>query len=131
MQKISPTKITSEKENVTIAFTPNTNHSSFYFAIQDEGSCITITRLIIFYHVCPSQTINLTHVPETLAPLTPITVKGRCVEKALAEDDSAPKLNCSPEGIWRTPLLGSGCSCEPGYSHYKANGTCLSSREPN
>ena len=119
---------------MTIAFTPNTDHSSFYLAIQDEGSCLTITRLIVFYHVCPSQTIDLTHVPETIAPLTgspPITVKGHCVEKALTEDDSAPKLTYSPGGIWRTSLLDSGCSCEPGYSHYKANGTCLSSREPN
>ena len=131
VQRITPVKTTSEKENITITFTFNTGHSSFYFAIQDEGTCITITRLIVFYHVCPSQTIDLTHTPETIAPVTgspPITVKGHCVEKALTEDDCAPKLTCSPGGIW-TPLLGSGCSCEQGYSHYKANETCLSSRE--
>ena len=125
VQRVSPSATNGVRVNETVTVNLNTDHSSFYFAIEDETSCIVITRLIVFYRaVCSSQTISLVHVPEVLAPPTaPITVNGHCVENALTEDGSTPRLICSSEGIWS--LIGSGCRCAPGYTHNGVNETCI------
>ena len=128
VQRVSPDVTTRAIVNETVVVNFNTNHSSFYFAIEDETTCIIITRLIAFYHVCPRQTINLlTHVPETIAPAigsSPIAVYGHCIKNALTEDGSAPRLICSPGGMWT--LLGSGCRCAPGDVYYTVSGECTS-----
>ena len=131
VQRVSPDITTGDRVNETVVINLNTNHSSFYFAIQDETTCVVITRLIVFYHVCPSQTIGLIHTPEIIAPSSgsaPITVNGQCVENALAEDGLASRLICSPGGIW-TPI-GSGCRCAPGYTYSSVNETCIFTCEP-
>ena len=131
VQRVSPDTTTGERVNETVVINFNTSHSSFYFAIQDETSCIVISRLIAFYHVCPSQTIGLVHIPETIAPPTgrpPIPVNERCVENAQKVDDDV--FVCSPGGIW-TPVtpLGTSCRCELGYIHRRLNGTDICLRE--
>ena len=50
VERVSPDTTDGSRLNVTITFSFNTNHSSFYFAIQDETTCIVITRLIVFYN---------------------------------------------------------------------------------
>ena len=128
VRRVSPADTTGARVNETITIDFNTNHSSFYFAIQDETSCIAVTRLLIFYNICPSQTINLIYFPETIAPVSggpPITITARCVENAQTQDGSAPNLICSSGGIWT--VLGSGCQCATGYR--EENGTCVSSRK--
>ena len=130
VRRVSPDITADARVNETVVNTFSTNHSSFYFAIQDETSCIVISRLIVFYHVCPSQIISLVHTPEIIAPPSgsaPIIVNGRCIENALTEDGSAPKFICSSGGIWS--LIGSGCHCAPGYTHNSVNETCIFTRE--
>ena len=56
-------------ETITINF--KTVNSSFYFAIQDKSSCTIITRMIIYYYVCPAQKLNLINYPETIAGVVP------------------------------------------------------------
>ena len=68
VQRVSPDITTGERVNETIDFSFNTNHSSFYFAIQGETSCMVITRLMMFYHICPAEVANLVIRPETIAP---------------------------------------------------------------
>ena len=133
VQRVSPDVTTGARVNETIIITFNTNHSSFYFAVQDETSCIVITRLIVFYNYsCPSQTFNLIHTPEIIAPVSgapPVAVTARCVENAQTQDgSSAPKLICSPGGIWTVPRT-QGCRCAPGYMYLEVTGTCTSSRK--
>ena len=70
VQRISSDVTTGEKVNETIMVNFTTSHSSFYFAIQDETTCIVITRLIMFYTVCPAQTANLIHYPEIVVTST-------------------------------------------------------------
>ena len=48
VQRVSPDVTDGSKVNETIMVNFNTNHSSFYFTIQDETSCIVVTRLIVF-----------------------------------------------------------------------------------
>ena len=62
VQRVSPSDTNGVRVNETVTVNLNTDHSSFYFAIEDETSCIVITRLIVFYRVCSSQTISLVHI---------------------------------------------------------------------
>ena len=122
VQRVSPDVTTGARVTGTIVLNFNTSHSSFYFAIQDETTCMVITRLIIFYTVCPAQTANLIHYPETVAlssdfkgasiPYTQVFVL--CVQNAQPENGSTATANCSSAGIWNT-IPGAGCRCIPGY----------------
>eukprot|EP00731_Ephydatia_muelleri_P014483 Em0008g203a len=38
-----------------------------YLAAQDTGTCVSITRLTVFYYVCPQQVVNFINYPMTLA----------------------------------------------------------------
>ena len=130
VRRVSPDVITGARVNITITIDFNTNHSSFYFAIQDETTCIVVTRLIIFYYICPQETVDLVPHPEIIAPPFPIenqegiplvVVTAHCVENTEPENGRAPLLICSNGGIWSS-IPGSGCRCVPGY--FLHNETC-------
>ena len=125
-QRVSPDDTTGERVIETVRVSFATNEPSFYFAVQDETSCIVITRLLVFYSVCPSQTFNLTSTPETIAPPTeaaPIPVTATCASNAVMEGDNFPKLICSTGGLWSI-ISNSDCRCASGFG--PMNGTCSS-----
>ena len=124
VQRVSTNTDTGEKVNETVEVNFETDQPTFYFAVQDETTCIVITRIIVFYHVCPSQTFNLISTPEIIAPpvrAPPIQVTATCAGNAESDGDSDPKLICSAGGIWST-VGNSGCRCEPGLGFM--NGEC-------
>ena len=122
VQRVSPDDASGVRVNETIRVTFTTEQSSFYFAVQDETSCIIITRMIVFYRVCRRQTIRLISAPEVIAPITgrPVPYTADCASNAVSEDENARKLICSMGGIWTA--LGSGCRCAPGSGF--VNETC-------
>ena len=110
-------------ETVIIDFASTSQESAFYFAVQDETSCPVITRMIVFYLVCPQQTSDLIHYPETIAPNGGIiSVSASCVVNADTKNGGNPLVVCSPGGLWSAPS-GKGCQCLPGYFNQFA--TCL------
>ena len=127
VERISPDEVTGATINATINIDFNSDNTSFYFAIGDETLCIVVTRVIVFYHVCPSQTTNLIHHPETIAPmfadppLPPVPVTASCVDNAEPINVLVPRLSCSNGGTWST-VPGTGCQCVAGYSN--DNGVC-------
>ena len=131
VQRVSPADTSGNRVSKIITINFETNHSSFYFAIQDETSCIVITRLTIFYYVCPAQTVSLIHYPETIAfssvnvyeNLSNISVSVSCIENAESENVGlAPNATCAAEGIWEITIIpGAGCRCVPGYYREKLN----------
>ena len=125
VQRVSPDVTSGGRVNNTVVVDFETTEPTFYFAIQDETSCIVIMRIIVFYHVCPSQILNLISTSEIIAPqigAPPIQVTATCVDNAEIKSDSDPKLICSTGGIWS--IVGnSGCRCQPGLDFI--NGTCL------
>ena len=127
VQRVSPSSITGTRENITIAVNFNTNNSSFYFAIQDETTCIVVTRLLVFYHVCPKQTVNLIQHPEIIAPGPEfgqsLSVIALCAMNAEPVSDLAPLvLSCAAGGVWSRMPLGAGCRCVAGY--FRSNEMC-------
>ena len=133
VERVSPDEVTGTTINTTININFNTNHSSFHFGIEDETSCIVVSRLIVFYHVCPNQVANLIHFPETIAPIfgsgvpsPPIIVDATCVENAEPENGLVPSVICSSGGAWSL-VPGAGCQCVSGYIN--ENGTCRQARK--
>ena len=106
VQRVSPDVADGSRVNETITINFYTSHSAFYFAIQDETSCLIITRMIVFYHICPQQTVNLINYPETFAPpfnvlqTSFILVTVYCVENSEPQNGRALLLICSVSGIW-------------------------------
>ena len=100
--------------------------TSFYLAIgvTNRLECdLEISRMLIFYHVCPNQLKDLIHHPCTIAPLNQSTnqttlssifVNGSCVENAQPENGHNPVLICSSDGTWSV-VSGLGCQCMDGY----------------
>ena len=129
VQRVSPDDTSGNRvnETVNIDFAQSSQETFFYFTVQDETTCIVITRMIVFYHICPQQTSDLIHYPETIAPrspssnnpnsATPISVTASCVANATLENGGDPRVICSPGGVWSNPSLGMVCTCLPGYSN--------------
>ena len=88
----------------------------FYVGIRDEGTCITVHRILIFYHVCSGRTRDLMILPETVAPPNggAIEVTAQCVEGASPLGGGEVRMSCNGEGVW-TAISGSECSCDPGF----------------
>ena len=120
MRRISPDVTTGARVTETVVVGFNTENSSFYFAIQDETTCTIVTRIIVFYYICPQQILDLIIYPETLAnsgsqaaiPLVSVTAS--CVASAEPENGLAPLLSCLSGGIWSL-VPNAGCRCIAGY----------------
>ena len=102
-------------------FSINTN--GLYLAVVDRGSCTSVTRISVFYYICPEQTVNLVHYPETVAP--PFTnpqdreVTGVCIDNA-SQASADLILECKIRGEWKQNIAM--CSCNPGYE--EKDNTC-------
>jgi len=85
-----------------------------YFAFNDQGSCMTLMSILVYYVMCPSVISNYALFPNTSAAsdLTSVVqVDGVCVPRASIE--APPKYLCKSDGSWY--LLSGGCKCAPGY----------------
>ena len=121
VNRVSPDDTSGVKVNDTIDINFITDHSSFYFAIQDETSCVIITRVIIFYHICPAQTEDLVVHPKTTAPVisrqsVPLLISATCIGNASPAIATirTPTVKCNEGGIWST-IADLGCKCDLGY----------------
>ena len=118
-----------ERQNETINMDFTGSETGFYLAIRDQDSCLFITRIVVFYYVCPAVTENLIIFPEVLAPpisttSQPISRNGQCVENASPPMGGSPILTCSQGGVWS---IISNCTCNPGFS-MNADGTACIGR---
>ena len=74
-----------EEQTVTLNIDLSTSETGFHLAIVDHGTCIVINRLVVFYYICPAETVNLVARPRTVAPpvgtlVLPLQVTAKCVE---------------------------------------------------
>ncbi len=85
-----------------------------YFAFRDQGACISLLAVKVYYLKCPEITVGFAHYPETAtgSQLTSIErVPGTCVANAVAVQE--PTNLCKADGTWS---FHSGlCSCMAGY----------------
>ncbi len=101
----------------------NTNESGFYLAIRDPGTCIIISRLIVFYNVCPGETVNWVVRPETIAPTVgSLIVNASCVDNSSPVGDDI-SLTCLESGNWVDD--STRCECNTGFVPSMNGENCL------
>ncbi|XP_017482217.1 PREDICTED: ephrin type-B receptor 2-like, partial [Rhagoletis zephyria] len=109
-------RFTSNSEviiNTEVRSVPVTK-KGIYFAFRDQGACLSIIAIKIFYITCPNITSSFAFYPETPTGkelTTIVETDGICV--ANAQQVELPKLVCKGDGNWTLP--SGGCKCMPGY----------------
>lgn len=94
-----------------------------YFAFRDQGACISVLAVKVYYITCPAVTENFAHFNETPTgrEITLIEQQtGVCVENAEASEP--PKYLCKGDGKWT--ILTGGCKCKVGYEPDHEKQTC-------
>ncbi|GAB6031351.1 hypothetical protein CHUAL_009137 [Chamberlinius hualienensis] len=96
-----------------------------YFAFRDQGACISLLAIRIYYITCPNITVNFSYFPETPTGKEVTSIeqaKGQCVPNAATVQDDMPKYLCKGDGKW---YLQSGeCKCMAGYEADMEKQTC-------
>ena len=95
-----------------------------YFAFYDQGACMTLTRVRIYYVVCPSVVRNFAIFPNTTTGTEVakiVQAEGVCVPGAAIANP--PSYLCKGDGTWN--FLVGGCVCMPGYEPDDRNEQCL------
>ena len=83
----------------------------FYLGVVDLSTCVTLSRILVLYYVCPEETSELIYRPEESLEGSPL-VEGECVENSSTESGDSPTLICEEMGQWR---VIQPCLCNPGY----------------
>ena len=129
VERLAPTDDSGTvTENRTAILDFETQETGFYVAIQDEGACIVISRLLVFYYVCPAGVQNLIDRTEVVAPRigqgsVPIQSVGGCVPNSSPTSGVAIPIICTAGGVWTT---SAECICEQGFSANGDRTACIS-----
>ncbi|XP_017033637.1 ephrin type-B receptor 1-B isoform X4 [Drosophila kikkawai] len=99
------------------------NKKGVYFAFRDQGACISVLAVKVYYITCPAVTENFAHFNETPTGRE-ITIiekqNGTCVKNA--EPYEPPTYLCKGDGKWT--ILTGGCRCKVGFEPNNLNKTC-------
>ncbi|XP_050466576.1 ephrin type-A receptor 4-B isoform X5 [Cataglyphis hispanica] len=85
-----------------------------YFAFRDQGACISILAIKVYYINCPEISVNFARFPSTPTGREVALIEqtlGICVENAVKI--AQPTFLCKGDGKWYLPT--GGCHCKPGY----------------
>ena len=69
----------------------------FYLGVVDLSTCVTLSRILVLYYVCPEETSELIYRPEESLEGSPL-VEGECVENSSTESGASPTLICEEMG---------------------------------
>ena len=100
------------------------DENGFYLAVVDLSTCVTLSRILVLYYVCPEETSELISRPEAIDSEsiegTP-SVEGECVENSSTESGADPVLMCGVGGQWQVIVP---CLCNPGYQLDSSQDQC-------
>ncbi|XP_013792888.1 ephrin type-B receptor 1-like, partial [Limulus polyphemus] len=91
-----------------------------YFAFRDQGACLSLIAIKVYYMICPNITVNFAFFPDspTGREVTEILeVEGQCEPNSDIVDQ--PKMLCKGDGNWTLP--SGGCKCKAGYEPMNQN----------
>uniref|UniRef100_A0A8C8RII8 receptor protein-tyrosine kinase n=1 Tax=Pelusios castaneus TaxID=367368 RepID=A0A8C8RII8_9SAUR len=93
--------------------------AGFYLAFQDQGACMALLGVRVFFHKCLPAVSRLAAFPETIPHELLTPVAGACVAGATPASSAPLSMYCREDGRWaeRAPV---GCVCLAG--HEAANG---------
>ncbi|XP_058808971.1 ephrin type-B receptor 1-B isoform X2 [Phymastichus coffea] len=87
-----------------------------YFAFRDQGACISLLAIKVYYISCPEVTVNYARFSATPTGREVALIEqslGQCVANAQQEQHERPTYLCKGDGKWY--LASGGCHCRPGY----------------
>ncbi|KAL5491914.1 hypothetical protein EMCRGX_G017285 [Ephydatia muelleri] len=119
---LNPSGTIVETHDVTV---PLSGYGGLYLAVQDTGTCVSITRLTVLYYVCPQQVVNFINYPMTLADgsITQLT----CVSGAGLGGGQTLLTSCDnqacPPGTYKSAQGSSVCLPCPSNSNSSVNGS--------
>ena len=93
----------------------------FYIAINNQGACLSVQKVRVFYNFCSAFAKGLKSFPRTVSRKKRFKVEGACSPNSL-KSDRAPVSYCTSNGKWRSTT--GRCRCEVGYERNR-NGTCV------
>ncbi|XP_046673447.1 ephrin type-B receptor 1-B isoform X1 [Homalodisca vitripennis] len=99
------------------------NKKGVYFAFRDQGACISLLAIKVYYITCPEVTINFAHFPMTPTGREVTLIEqttGTCVDNAEVID--TPTYLCKGDGKWSLPT--GGCKCKAGFEPDFEKQTC-------
>ena len=98
-----------------------TEERGVYLALLDQGTCVVIQRVFVFYEgiICQGNKTDLIEHPEVFAPQE--VVVGRCIANSYTLNGSDPVLRCTDEGDWEVVMP---CLCGAGYKLQETDMVC-------
>ena len=103
---------TGARYTETHRFILQPQQTRFYIAIEDTGTCVIISRLLVYRHNCKSMQTGLVLYPETAAPVSDSSnIDITCVPNA--DDCGSPPIPCGSDGMWWP--VNPTCGCRAGY----------------
>lgn len=94
-----------------------------YFAFRDQGACISVLAVKVYYITCQAVTENFAHFNETPTGREVTIIEqqtGVCVDNAEAAEP--PTYLCKGDGKWT--ILTGGCRCKVGFEPDQDKQTC-------
>ena len=110
-----------------ISFVPKESTQGFYMGFRENGTCITLTRVLVYAHICPERVFRLVHHPQTFAPARnsgkTVDILGDCLPNSSQGKGTTirPILRCAALGIW---VETEGCVCNPGFVYNEETEKC-------
>ncbi|KAK7093365.1 ephrin type-A receptor 4-like isoform X2 [Littorina saxatilis] len=107
----------------------NPNIRGVYFAFQDEGSCVSLMSVRVFYITCPPLTVNFAFFKEVPAGSAQGQVEeynGVCTANSVQK--TPPTHLCQSSGQWYRESKGE-CVCMPGHEGNSERTTCSPCKE--
>ncbi|XP_045163491.2 ephrin type-B receptor 1-B-like isoform X2 [Mercenaria mercenaria] len=95
-----------------ISLTPGLR--GIYFSFQDEGACVSLVSIKVYFKQCPQTIQNYAEFPATPTGkdhTSSVEREGKCVENA--SPLQRPTYRCMSDGTWDIPI--GGCQCGPGF----------------
>ncbi|KAL3270488.1 hypothetical protein HHI36_021030 [Cryptolaemus montrouzieri] len=95
-----------------------------YFAFRDQGACISLLAIKVYYITCPEVTINFAKFPATPTGKEVTVIEqavGTCVTNAEVVGAN-PLYLCKGDGKWTLP--SGGCKCKAGFQPDMEKQTC-------
>uniref|UniRef100_A0A8C6TG09 receptor protein-tyrosine kinase n=1 Tax=Neogobius melanostomus TaxID=47308 RepID=A0A8C6TG09_9GOBI len=121
---IAPDEITGKNElriNTETRVVDNLLRKGFYLAFQDNGACVALLSVRVYYKTCPATVQSLASFKETVAAGENKDLRkviGECVDNAVSEEQ--PWIFCTVDGEWVVPV--GQCQCKAGYE--KVDNAC-------
>ncbi|XP_053574357.1 ephrin type-B receptor 4 [Bombina bombina] len=97
--------------------------NGFYLAFQDQGACMALLAVRVFYRLCPSAVASLAYYPETVSDGLVVSAEGSCVDGAEGSPGRRPTMYCREDGEWAKPAAGE-CICSAGQEERDGRTKC-------